>query len=78
MREKKAEPKYRTLAISSGVSLTMLITGIWLAGDLGIHRITAQLLWPLIRLVCSRLQEAPSPPGGIAMNFAAHRLVLAS
>ncbi len=51
MREKKAEPKYRTLAISSGVSLTMLITGTWLAGDLGVYRITDQLLWPLTRLM---------------------------
>ena len=50
MRPIKTEPRYRLLALSGGISLALLISGFWLSDGLGIHRITAQLLWPLTRL----------------------------
>ena len=51
MRPKKPEPKYRTLAFSCGISLAILIAGMLLVDNLGIHRVWAQLLWPLTRLM---------------------------
>ena len=51
MRPIKTEPRYRLLALSGGISLALLISGFWLSDGLGIHRITAQLLWPLTRLM---------------------------
>ncbi|MFH1489099.1 MAG: nucleoside recognition protein [Pseudomonadota bacterium] len=51
MGRKKAEPEYRKLAISCGITLAVLICGFWLVDDLRIHGITTRLLWPLCRLM---------------------------
>ncbi len=51
MRPSKAEPKYIRLAVSCFISVAILICGTLLADNLGLQRITTQLLWPLTRLM---------------------------
>lgn len=48
---KEGNNRYRNLAISCGISVGILICGVFLVDDLGLQRITDKLLWPLARLM---------------------------
>lgn len=51
MKPSKAEPKYIRLAVSGVISVAIIICGTLWVDNLGIHRITTRLLWPLTRLM---------------------------
>lgn len=48
---RKAEPAYRALAVSIGISVVLLVAGSWFGDAIDSSRLTTTVLWPLIRLM---------------------------